>query len=230
MKTVAVMFKRTTVPIIVTMIIALGCLVSWWIGVGDRDLGNQESAATVDDYRISFWTDRSERNDVDYLSRANLGFAYITAARRSGDLRLYEAAVVVLSEALDLNPRYAPALAALSTVHLARHDFSHALSLAEQAYKLDPTLVEALAAMGDAQLELGHYNEAAVTFELLHRRQPGATAEARLARLAFVTGRTEEAIERARIALELAGSSPDPSYSIALATYTRNSSDIEVVQ
>ena len=226
MRSVVEISKNLTVLIIAGTVIALGGLTPCR-GHGG---GNHELSAGVEDYRISFWAAKCERNKKDYLSRTNLGHAYIDAARRSGDISLYLAAEASLNEALGLNPRYVPALAALAATHLARHGFSQALSLAEQAYELDSTSVEALAVLGDAQLELGNYDGAAITFRLLHRRLPGLAAEARLARLAFLRGRTEEAIERARTALEMAGSSPDQSYAIALTTYAFYSGDFKVAE
>lgn len=217
--------KPTAVILLAAVIVASWGLTSQWLDGSDPTPRPTPSAA---DYRISFWQARAEADDLDYLSRTYLGAAYLDAGRRSGDLAAYDAAAASLGQALELNPRYSPALATLAAVHLGRHEFPTALAVAEQAYDHDPASVEALAAMADAHLELGHYDQAADGYETLHRRLPGAAAEARLARLAFLFGQPDEAIERASRALQLAGTAPDPSYGVALATYALDSGHIEL--
>jgi tetratricopeptide (TPR) repeat protein len=69
-------------------------------------------------------------------------------------------------------------------------------------YAENPAQVGALATIGDAQLELGRYTEAAATYGRLAALAPGPAVDARLARLAFVTGDPARAIQLARQALD----------------------------
>lgn len=220
--------KPTAVLLLAAAMLASWGLASQWLTGANRTTTAPTTAAQAADYQVTFWAARSQRDDLDYLSRTNLGAAHLAVGRRSGDFAAYDTAEIPVRQALDLNPRYSPALTTLAAVHLGRHEFPAALAAAKQARDHDPTSVAALAAIGDAHLELGHYDQAAATYETLHRRQPGAASEARLARLAFLQGRPDEAIERARRALDLAGTSPDPSYSAALATYALDSGDTEL--
>lgn len=219
LKQIAAFPKPTAVLLLAAAMLTSWGLASQWLTGADRTTTAPATAAQAADYQITFWAARAKTDDLDYLSRTNLGAAHLAAGRRSGDFAAFDLAEVPVRQALELNPRYSPALTTLAAVHLGRHEFPAALTAAEQARDQDPTSVAALAAVGDAYLELGHYDEAAATFETLHRRRPSAASEARLARLAFLLGRPDEAVERAQRALELAGSSPDPSYSAALATY-----------
>lgn len=220
--------KPTAVVLLAAAMLASLGLASQWLDGADRTTATPTTAAQAADYQIAFWADRAQQDDLDYLSRTNLGAAQLASGRRSGDFAAFDAAEAPVREALQLNPRHSPALTVLAAVHLGRHEFPAALATAEQALDHDPTSVAALAAMGDAQLELGHYERAAATFDTLHRRRPGAASEARLARLAFLQGRPDEAVERAKRALELAGTSPDPSYRAALATYAMDSGDTDL--
>lgn len=219
--------KPTAVVLLAAAMLAVFGLASQRYGGADRD---PVSAAepTETDYQVLFWSDRVTQNDLDYLSRTNLAAAYLELARTSGDLALYDTAEEPLREALALNPRYGPTLSALASVHLGRHEFPAALATAAQAVQHDPSSVEALAALGDAQLELGAYDQATQSYEALHRRLPGPESEARLARLAFILGRPDESVERASRALELAGQSAELSYYAALTAYALDSGRVDL--
>lgn len=220
--------RTTAVVLLAAAMLALWGLASQRLPGADRQRPVQAAAARSTDHQIAFWSSRAERDELDYLSRTYLGAAHVATGRRTGDFDAYDRAEAPLREALDLNPRYGPALSTLAAVHLARHEFPAALAAASQAREHDPTSVEALAALGDAHLELGDYDLATDAYELLFQRQPGAAAEARLARLAFLRGRPIVAIEQAQRALELAGSNPDPSFGAALATYALDAGDVEL--
>jgi tetratricopeptide (TPR) repeat protein len=87
---------------------------------------------------------------------------------------------------------------------MAQHKFHEALKLSEEIYRENPKYTLALANIGDAQLELGRYDEAEKTFQELKKKTPGDLPEvlARLARIAELRGRTEEAISLLAKALE----------------------------
>lgn len=227
-KQLAAIPKPTAVLLLAAAMLASWGLASQWLTGANRPTASPTTAAEASNYQVTFWTTRVEQNELDYLSRTNLGVAHLAAGRQSGDFNAYDTAEVPIREALNLNPRYSPALTTLAAVHLGRHEFPAALAVAQQALDHDPASVEALAALGDAHLELGHYDQAATAFEALDRRLPGATSEARLAHLAFLQGRPDEAIDRAQRALELAGTNPDPSYRAAIATYALDVGDIEL--
>lgn len=231
LKRLAAFPKPTAVLLLAAALLAFWGLASQQSGGVGRDTAPSVPTPTdleAIDYQIDHWSARSERDDLDYLSRTNLAVAHLALGRLSGDFDAFDTAEVPLREALDLNPRYSPTLTALAAVHLGRHEFPEALAVAQQAYDEDPNSDEALAALGDAQLELGHYDEASSAFEALLRRSPGPTSEARLARLAFLHGRPDEAIERAERALELAGPEADSSYSAALAAYALDAGDTDL--
>lgn len=227
LKRLAAFPKPTAVVLLAAAMLAIFGLASQQYGGADR---NPVSAAplTETDYQVMFWSDRVVENDLDYLSRTNLAVAYLELARTSGDFALYDTAEGPLREALALNPRYSPTLSALAEVHLGRHEFPAALETAAQAIEHDPSSVEALAAFGDAHLELGNYDEATQAYEALHRRVPGPESEARLAGLAFTLGRPDESVERAARALELAGPDPELSYYAALTAFALDSGQLDL--
>jgi tetratricopeptide (TPR) repeat protein len=161
-------------------------------------IGLDESASApgmkTTDEIIKFWQDRFERDQRDFISLTFLGDAYIRKARETGDVSEYQRADATLQKALEMHPNYEVALAYLSTVRYVQHDFQDALNLASQVYAAHPDAVGALATMGDAQLELGHYAEAGTSYTELNQKAPSAPVYTRLARLAWLHGNPPQAL------------------------------------
>jgi tetratricopeptide (TPR) repeat protein len=153
---------------------------------------------------IALWTSRSEADPEDYLSRTQLGSALLRQARATGDLSLYGSARAAFEDALRRNPRHPAALLGLGATRAADHDFAGQLVLAEQVLARDPESLPALAAVGDAQLELGAYDAAARSFGRLAAEERTAPVVSRLARVALIDGRTDEAVALAAEAAALA--------------------------
>ena len=146
------------------------------------------------DEMIKFWQARFERDQRDFISLTFLGDAFIRKARETGDVTEYERADATLRKALKLHPNYEVAQAYLSVVQYVKHDFLGALDLASQVYAAHPNAIQALATMGDAQLELGRYTEAETTYQQLNKKAPSAPVYTRLARLAWLHGKTTDAL------------------------------------
>lgn len=144
---------------------------------------------------IEFWRDRFQRDPRDYISLTFLGQAFIRKARETGDISTYERAEAALRKALDLNPQYESTLAYLASVLFVKHDFQGALELADRVYSFDPRALQALATLGDAHLELGNYDQAEAAYQQLLERSPSPPVYGRLARLTWLKGRPEEALD-----------------------------------
>lgn len=157
--------------------------------------------------QISFWSGRVNPNGGDYLNLTSLGQAYMLQARETGDAAAYARAEAALRQALAASPTHRPAQAYLSSVLISLHRFKEALALAQQSYDADPDELQALATIGDAQLELGDYLAAAATYAELQQRAPSAPVFGRLSRLAWIQGDAEGAIEWMKQAAAAAESS-----------------------
>jgi tetratricopeptide (TPR) repeat protein len=136
---------------------------------------------------------RVERNPGDFLSATVLGRLYLRQARDEQDEDAYTKAEEILRRALQVNPGHASARIYLASALQAQHRFSAALEEAQQARRDQPGSSLALATIGDAQLELGRYEEAADTYAQLEQSAPSPPVWARLARLAELNGQTAEA-------------------------------------
>src|SRR5689334_14346698 len=153
------------------------------------------------DEMIKFWQARFDRDPRDFISLTFLGDALIRKARETGDVSEYERADATLQKALKLHPNYEVAQAYLSVVQYVKHDFLGALDLATQVYSAHPNAIQALATIGDAQLELGRYTEAESTYQQLNKKAPSAPVYTRLARLAWLHGKPTDAVNLMRQAI-----------------------------
>ena len=84
----------------------------------------------------------------------------------------------------------------------ARHDFTQALTFAQQARDLDAEDPDANGALGDALIELGRYDEALAAFQVMLDTRPDLNAYVRVAYARELHGDLEGAIEAMRLALE----------------------------
>ena len=170
--------------------------------------------------RSSGYAATANREEVERLIRAveddvrraptadrysQLGQLYLDRARTNGDLRNYAQAEEAATRAIDLAPGDPEARSLLASVRYSNHDFAGALSLARAVVADDASQLGALATVGDAQLELGAYEEASAVFASLAVAKPDAPATViRLARLAYLQGKPDEARRLAAEADELA--------------------------
>src|SRR5688500_13407856 len=101
-------------------------------------------------------------------------------ARVSGDPSLYPRAERELRRAAELDPRNAAAVRGLAALAASRHRFAESLPLARRALRLEPGSATAYGLIGDASLELGHYDEAFAAFDRMAKLKPTANAYARI--------------------------------------------------
>jgi len=158
------------------------------------------TGATVADIdaNIRTWAAKAAADESDYISATNLGILYLGRARLTSNLDDYSRAAEATGRALAADPDYAPARALDATVRFATHDFDGALGAARSLLADAPGDVDALAVVGDSSLELGQIDAARQAYARLATLTPGPALDVRLARLAYVTGDAERAVEIAR--------------------------------
>jgi tetratricopeptide (TPR) repeat protein len=89
---------------------------------------------------------------------------YIQKGRQTGDITYFNLASKSLQEALRLQPNLEAAHRHLAFVLYSLHDFAGATTEATRAIQFDPRDSYAYGVLGDAQLETGEYQKAAVTY------------------------------------------------------------------
>ena len=102
-------------------------------------------------------------------------------ARVTSDPSFYPKAQGALRRSLDLQPQdNEGALVGMAALAAARHDFAAALRLGTSARQIDPYDANVYGVIGDAQLELGRYQDAFDTFQTMVDTKPTLSAYARV--------------------------------------------------
>lgn len=161
-------------------------------GPGDAPTGGSAGITAID-HAIKQWSVNLGRNGKDFLSATYIATLYEARGRLTGDIGDYSRAQTAVEQALTVVPDYATAQVLQARLRQTLHDFPGALAAAQAILKKDPTVLQALATQGDAQLELGDVKDAAATFTTLEKTAPGPAVTARLSRLAFIQGDTASA-------------------------------------
>jgi tetratricopeptide (TPR) repeat protein len=167
---------------------------------------------------VRFWQARCDRDPADAFSPTRLGLVCLKQLRTTGRNEWETQAESALRLSLKRDPQHVPAMVAMIALCLRVHRFTEAQTLADNAVRLAPDQADALAARGDARLELGQLAAARVDYERVAERAPGLAAQSRLARLEFLEGHPAEAAARLERALAEApaGTSPETLAQVEL--------------
>jgi tetratricopeptide (TPR) repeat protein len=148
-------------------------------------------------------------NPKDFDAHIDLANAYLQKVRENGDPSLYTKAEDSLEEARELNGSSPELFAAQGTLDLARHDFAAALKSGRQALALDPENARYYGIVGDAQIELGMYDEAIESYQEMVDRRPDFASFARVSHARELYGDPEGAIEAMEFALRSGSGVPE---------------------
>jgi tetratricopeptide (TPR) repeat protein len=163
-------------------------------------LGAQPANRT--DAEVRRLQDVLRQNPDDLHSLAALGLAYEQRMRETADPTYLTKADGVLRRALRLDPRSAEATIGLGSLALSRHQFGRALVLGRRAQRLAPGAGLPYGIVGDAQIELGHYDSAFRSFDRMSAVEPGPSAYARVAYGRELLGNRAGAVAAMRLTLE----------------------------
>ncbi len=128
------------------------------------------------------------RETKDHLSYDRLTTLYLQRLRETGDISDVQRAETSALASLEANPEVYTGTLNLALVRIAQHDFREAETLALKARDAKPTAPDAHAVLGDAQVALGKYDEAADSYRKFLELAPGFNAFARSANIAEVRG------------------------------------------
>ncbi len=168
-------------------------------------LANGFGKAPADEL-VGYWESRAATAPDDVIVLTRLGQAQMTFASEVGDLAYYELAETSFRAALQHNPSSDGALLGLAGAVSAQHGFVEAQTILDTD-SFSPSLNETvLTSRGDAALELGDVQLAGALYSQVVALTPGEPAiNSRLARLAYLQGDTDRAVELATGALRSVG-------------------------
>jgi len=135
-------------------------------------------------------------NPNDQKSRLLLAQAYMQEARVTGDHPYYDgAAMQLVEEVLKDEPENFEALCCKASISLTQHHFAQGLGLAQKAEKLNPRSGFVYGLLTDANVEMGHYDEAIKMADKMNQVHPDLAAYARVSYLREIHGDVPGAIE-----------------------------------
>ncbi len=150
------------------------------------------------------------------MSWANLAVAYVEQARLTGNATYYQKADEAAARSFEVEPdENFPALAAQAAISAARHDFSDALTSADEALAINPRDLGALAIRVDALNELGRYDEQLKALRIADRLQPSTAIATRYSYAYELRGDLDRAAGILRRAADV-GSRNDKAYTLTL--------------
>lgn len=158
--------------------------------------------------------DRLRAAPNDRRSFADLGLAYVQQARVTADPSFYSKAEGALTRSLGLNGSgNFVALTGMASLAAARHDFAAALAWGEKAVAANPDSADARAVLGDAQLELGLYDQAFRTYQTMIDLRPDLSTYARVSYAWELQGDFDNAVRAMDLALDAAATPADAAWA-----------------
>lgn len=139
-------------------------------------------------------------NQDDITVSIQLANAYFQKVRESGDVSLYRRIEELMDKAGQKDADNPDIAATGAQLALGRHDFIKALELGQKAYKMNPDNPGYLGIVGDAQIELGKYEEAVESIQKMMDLKPAYSSFTRTAYLREIHGDsegTQEVLEKA---------------------------------
>jgi tetratricopeptide (TPR) repeat protein len=152
---------------------------------------------------------RLKDDPEDFSSYVNLANAYLQKVRETGDPSLYAKAEDLLDRAEKIEPHNPELFATRGILALARHDFARALEFGERALALNPESARYYGIVGDAQIELGRYEEAIASYQKMIDLRPDFSSYSRVAYARELYGDPEGAIQAMQDAVEAGAPVPE---------------------
>jgi tetratricopeptide (TPR) repeat protein len=165
------------------------------------------------DSTIESLQDRLRVVPDDWAASSALGVAYVQKARVTADPTLYTRADDAFTRALGDGARGFDVNLGLGVLAAARHDFGSALTHGLAASRINPQSADALAVIGDAQIELGRYPDARKTFQRMIDLRPSVASYSRVSYYRELTGDVPGAIDAMATAVDLSGAAADAAWT-----------------
>lgn len=175
----------------------------------DTETARDVTRANTTDAFIGNLQARLTKKPDDAQAYEYLGVAYLQKARETGDPGYYGRAEESLNRALSLKPDDFGAMTALAALALSRHRFSEALEWGNRARAITSFNPHNYGVIGDAQIELGRYDEAARTIQTMVDQRPDLSSYARVSYVRELYGDVDGAIQAMQMAVNAGGANAE---------------------
>ena len=144
-----------------------------------------------------------KKDPNDTKSKLLLSQVYIQEGRVTGDHAYYDpASLKVLDNILKTQPNHFEALCFKATVLLSQHHFADGLALAQQASSQYVGNAYVFGLITDANVELGHYEDAVKSCDKMLSLRPDLTSYSRASYIREIYGDPKGAVEAMKMAVE----------------------------
>ena len=156
--------------------------------------GAAKSTHSAADIQVAKWQAKVQKNPNDAISQLNLGDALMQKARETADITYYQLAEACYKQAIAVDPTRYDAFAGLAWVTSGRHEFEQSIQWANKALAINPLDEDAIGLIGDADVEMGKYDEAYKQYQKMLDIRPDLSSYSRGAHLLFLMGNTRKAL------------------------------------
>jgi len=163
---------------------------------------------TTDD-QIEIYQRWAKTDPANIQTNALLAAVYIQKTRETADPGYNERADALVKRILDREPRNYEAWKLRNIIELTRHHFAQAADWSAQLTRRLPSDPENWGVLGDAQMELGKYDDAVKAYRQMAAIKVSLFSLNRLAYYQFVTGDAPAALETMRQAVEAGAPYPE---------------------
>jgi tetratricopeptide (TPR) repeat protein len=191
-------------------VLALAC----WCVLSAGTLHAQQRSS-AEDQAVAFHRARAESRGDDADAWRMLAAAYVRRAEATGHPADYDRAAETLDRAEKLEPQDLRTLQGRAAMLASRHRFPQALALAEHGLQKFPEDLELLRIAGDTALEQGEVEIAEGYYRRAHKVSPRLSEWARLAHIAEIHGKLDEAVEMLNKAIQSGYERAAPAESIS---------------
>jgi tetratricopeptide (TPR) repeat protein len=143
---------------------------------------------------VTKWRDAARKEPTKPALWVNLGDALMQRQRELVDPHYYDWARQSYEQALQLDPKRAPALSGMAWVTGGLHQFDDSIAWAQKAIAVKSGDPAPYGLIGDAQVELGDYDGALQSYQKMLDIRPDIASYSRGAHLLFLTGDIRKAI------------------------------------
>jgi tetratricopeptide (TPR) repeat protein len=169
-----------------------------------------QSSASSGPWTVASGTERSiaalqhqlRQRPHDLRSQTALGVAYLQRARETADPAYYTRAESLLQQAYAQASDDVDTLVGLGMLAHARHDFEAGLDWGRKAVEANPRKAAAYGVVGQAQLELGQYDDATATIQAMVDLLPNLASYGLVAYVRELHGDTLGAIDAMAMAVD----------------------------
>ena len=169
----------------------------------------EQLARQPTDERIRAYERLLQSNPDSAADQLGLIAAYLQKLRESADFTYLDRAAKLVDRMLEKDGGSFAALRYQNEIDLQRHDFKTVAERSEAMVKDHPSDPGTWANLGDASMDLGHYDRAGQAYVKMFSLLPGLGSYNRLAYWRFVTGDAQTALQLMQYAVQAGDNTPE---------------------